>query len=107
MESSTVKNNYEIPIKKCCASCKHKVLEKGSIRICKCGEGIVRHDYLCKQWQMSEILLNVGKGDGKVKKARYLRFYMDYPQPENPKERIPKEQIRKEFSEKFGDIYLF
>lgn len=69
-------NNMGIPIKKCCASCEHKRFDNKN-RICLLGEGMVPPSYVCKRWRMSSNLLNVGKGDGRIKKREYLMYALN------------------------------
>lgn len=74
------KNQYSIPIVKCCASCaKHDQCGDEDLRICKPTGRKHRYDYLCgSSWVMSENLSNAGKGGGKVKKSAYLKFVIEH-----------------------------
>lgn len=71
-----VRNKNWVRIKKCCASCAHIAYGKGEDqRICKAGEGLVRKDYLCEDWELNKardgiMLMHFGR----VKKAQYLEW---------------------------------
>lgn len=109
------KNKYGIKICMCCASCKHKVLDK-SLRICNNGEGQVPSFYLCPLWEMQDVFDNVGKGNGKVKKKEYLKFALDAINKDDMAawkasekklmyRKLTIQDVRELFMEKFGSIY--
>lgn len=70
------KNMYGIDVVMCCASCKYKRLDKNN-RLCTIGEGPVPADYLCKNWEMNDVLAKVGRGEGRVKKREYLQHALE------------------------------
>lgn len=74
------KNQYSIPIVKCCASCRHHdQCGDENLRICKPTGKKHRYDYLCgNSWVMADNLSNAGKGGGKVKKQSYLRHIIEH-----------------------------
>jgi len=101
-----ITNDRGIVIKKCCASCIHMEPENEFRRKCKIGEGSVRPSGLCSDWAMRENLRNAGKGDGKIKKKRYLKYVHDYVHPTPPAEPVSINTIRREYEEEYGSIYL-
>jgi len=76
---------------------------------------IVEQREYCIQWELS---LNYGKplkGDGEVKNGRYLRYALNIRSKEDEailnglmleSERLTIEQIRSEYEEKFGSIFI-
>ena len=64
---STCKNAYDVKVKRCCASCQHKCIDKDGNRICAQMMIIVEQKFRCKQWQMSDGLKNAGKSGGTVR----------------------------------------
>ena len=61
------KNGYHIQVKRCCASCQHKCIEKDGTRVCAQMMIKVEQRFKCKQWLMSDGLKNAGKGGGVVR----------------------------------------
>ena len=61
----TVKNEYGISIKVCCASCVFKALDSGGLRICTNGRGHVKRTDSCDGWMMKKGFEKAGKGGGK------------------------------------------
>ena len=99
-----VKNMFGTRIRKCCASCKHKEYDRLK-RLCTKGEGYVRPDSLCADWEVSEKLEKAGIGGGLVKKKSYLLYALNYPQPEDIRRHVTLSRIRKEYEEKYDTIY--
>ena len=62
----TCKNVHGCKIKKCCASCQHKCIEKDGSRVCAQMMLKVEQKFKCKQWLMSDGLKNAGKQTGGV-----------------------------------------
>ena len=62
-----MKNQYQIEIKECCASCKHKVCLSNGTRVCQKMGLKVDRKYKCRKWEMSDGLKNAGKSGGVVK----------------------------------------
>lgn len=116
VKKETVKNKYGTDIVKCCASCMHNTGPSGEYtRICNAGEGIVKIDSYCTQWEMKRRLSKdsrimdldaVGKGDGKIKKKKYLDFLLNYTQSEDPKQHKSVSEIREEYEARYGSVYL-
>ena len=63
----SVRNSYDVKVKRCCASCQHKCIEKDGTRFCAQMLIKVEQKFKCKQWQMSDGLKNAGKGGGVVR----------------------------------------
>ena len=64
---TSVRNSHGCKIKKCCASCQYKCIEGDGTRICATLMLKVEQKFKCKQWQMSDGLMNAGKGGGVVR----------------------------------------
>jgi hypothetical protein len=66
----SVKNAYNVKIKKCCVSCQHKCVENDGARVCAQMMLKVQPRFKCKQWQMSEGLMKAGMQNGGVVRLR-------------------------------------
>ena len=64
---TSVRNAHGVKVKRCCASCQHKCIEKDGTRFCALKMMVVEQKYKCKQWLMSDDLKNAGKGGGVVR----------------------------------------
>jgi len=74
----TTKNQYDVTIVKCCASCKHnKDVVNDYARMCEIGMGVVKTSFVCKNWKMKSGLNNAGRGDGKIHRHAYNMFMLD------------------------------
>jgi len=109
-----VKNDCDVKVKRCCASCQHKCIDINAIRVCASMMLKVEQKFKCNRWQMSEGLNNAGKSGGKVKRKEYLLFVQEIRTKENDdiqngilsaQECKTIEEIRQMFTEKFGSIY--
>ena len=67
MRIVSVRNSYDVKVKRCCASCEHKCIEKDGTRVCAQMMIKVEQRFKCKQWLMSDGLKNAGKGGGVVR----------------------------------------
>ena len=67
MKITSVRNAYGVKVKRCCASCQHKCIEKDGTRVCAQMMIKVEQKFKCKQWQMSDGMKNAGKGGGVVR----------------------------------------
>ena len=109
-----MKNQHGIEIKECCASCKYKDLTRlMSSRFCLLNHKSVKPREWCEQWAMSEQMEAAGSARGKVKKKAYLKYVLQVREDESLadqlKVQIPHktlEQIRQEFENKNGSIYV-
>jgi len=66
----SVSNAHGCNIKKCCASCQHKCIEKDGTRVCSQMMLKVQQLFVCKQWEMSDGLKNAGLQNGGVVRLR-------------------------------------
>ena len=109
-----MRNKYGVEVRECCASCMFKDLTKlAASRFCLMHHKSVKPRGYCEQWKMSEQLEAAGSSGGKVKKQAYLKYLLAIREEESlalqQGIRIPHksvEQIRKEFEEKNGSIYV-
>lgn len=108
MEKKFITNKFGIQIVQCCASCVNNIGASGSeyTRICNAGEGIVKPSSWCGQWKMRQELDNAGLGGGEIKKRQYLEFFKNYEQPEDIDKKKTRAEIRKEYEDKYGSIYI-
>lgn len=67
MKITSVRNAYGVKVKRCCASCQHKCIEKDGTRVCAQMMIKVEQKFKCKQWQMSDGVKNAGRGEGVVR----------------------------------------
>lgn len=67
MKITSVRNAYGVKVKRCCASCQHKCIEKDGTRVCAQMMIKVEQKFKCKQWQMSDGVKNAGRGGGVVR----------------------------------------
>ena len=63
---TSVRNAYGVKVKRCCASCQHKCIEKDGTRVCALMMLKVAQRFRCKQWEMSDGLKNAGRPNGGV-----------------------------------------
>ena len=109
-----MRNQHGIEIRECCASCKHKDLTRLVLaRYCSQHHEKVKPRECCEQWEMSEQMEAAGSGGGKVKKKAYLKYVLDVREDESLADQLgikfPHKsigQIRKDFEEKNGSIYV-
>lgn len=109
-----MRNQHGIEIRECCASCKHRDLTRLVLaRYCTQHQKKVKPRECCEQWEMSEQMQAAGSAGGKVKKRAYLLYVMTVRDDESLADQLKiqfphksLEQIRKEFEEKNGSIYI-
>ena len=114
MKHQVTKNQHGIEVKKCCASCKHKDLTRLVLaRYCSQHHEKVKPRECCKQWEISEQMQAAGSAGGKVKKKAYLQYVLEVREDESLADQLKiqfphksLEQIRKDFEEKNGSIYV-
>ena len=114
MKHQVTRNQHGIEVKKCCASCKHKDLTRLVLaRYCSQHHEKVKPRECCEQWEMSEQMEAAGSGGGKVKKKAYLKYVLDVREDESLADQLgikfphkSIDQIRKDFEEKNGSIYV-
>ena len=66
MRIVSVRNPQYIKVKRCCASCQHKSIEKDGTRVCELMQLVVGQMFRCKQWQMNDSLEKAGLLTGGV-----------------------------------------
>ena len=57
----TVLNRFRIRVRKWCASCEHKEVDKEGNRICTGMQLKVPKDFVCPKWHLSDGLNNAGR----------------------------------------------
>ncbi len=67
MRIVSVRNSYDVKVKRCCASCQHKCIKNDGTRFCALKMMMVEQKFKCKQWQMSDGLKNAGMANGVVR----------------------------------------
>ena len=101
--------------KECCASCKLRKIKSVEGRVCGNSDEPVAGGGLCEKWALHPKLEKVAWGLGKVKKLRYLNYFretwlqqqQDYIDGKISVVQLKSiEDIRKEFEERYGPIYL-
>ncbi len=56
--AATVRNPQYLPVKKCCASCKHRDIERAMrLRFCEVHEEEVHPSFCCDKWKMVNTML--------------------------------------------------
>lgn len=58
--ADTVTNRFQVPIRRCCASCLHKVVKPDGTRLCTRAMVIVEPLFCCSFWQMANVFDNIG-----------------------------------------------
>lgn len=80
------KNPRGIEVKKCCASCAHKLVEEKLMRskktekwrMCEAYNQVCESHAVCDSWAMSDICKSVGQGEpGDVKCKEYLLWRLE------------------------------
>ena len=61
-----VENKYGVRVKRCCASCQHKVINEDGERFCSLSRLMVEQKFRCNKWKING-LDNAGKGGGDVR----------------------------------------
>ena len=61
---TSVRNAHGVKVKRGCASCEHKCIEKDGTRVCAQMMLKVEQKFKCKQWEMSEGMKNAGLQTG-------------------------------------------
>ena len=114
MKYQVTRNQHGIEVNKCCASCKYKDLTRLVLaRYCTQHQKKVKPRECCEQWEMSEQMQAAGTSGGKVKKKAYLQYVMSVRDDESLADQLKIqfphksiEQIRRDFEEKNGSIYV-
>ena len=109
-----MRNSHGIEIRQCCASCRYKDLTRLiNSRYCTEHHKGVKPKHCCERWALSEQLEAAGSGRGKVKRKAYLRYLLEVREDESLADQLgiqfphkTIDQIRQEFENKNGSIYL-
>ena len=122
------RNAFGIQVKKCCASCAHKQLnrtvsqrvcakhnkEVRACEVCECWKMSdinkeVRACEVCECWKMSDMLKSFCMSEGQIKRREYQLYLLKIREREaeiDVEEEQSIEDIRKEFESQFGSIYI-
>lgn len=104
------RNAFGIQVKRCCASCAHKQLNRTvSQRVCAKHNKEVRACEVCECWKMSDMLKSFCMSEGQIKRREYQLYLLKIREREaesNVEEEQSIEDIRKEFESQFGSIYI-
>ena len=109
-----MRNRYGIEICRCCASCKNRMVTNDGRMCSKIDYEVASWQY-CSQWEMHPKLQNAGEGNGKVKSLDYLNYHREkylhqredyYESKILATQIMSTEQIRKEYTEQKGSIYI-
>jgi len=109
------RNAFDMPIRKCCASCKYKGLTRAVLlRRCQMHDRDVSPMGVCCLWEMNQTMRRVGMNLGRVKRHEYLMYVLAVREQEDLEELAgqpvkPKSllQLRQEFERKHGSIYAY
>ena len=66
-----------IRIKECCASCRHKTIENDGSRVCSLMQIMVKQQFRCQKWAVTDGLAQRERHMGKVKRREYLMFVFE------------------------------
>lgn len=109
-----MRNRYGMEIRRCCASCKYRKITNDGRMCSKIDYEVASWQY-CSQWEMHPKLQNAGEGNGKVKSLDYLNYHREkylqqredyYESKILATQIMSTEQIRKEYTEQKGSIYI-
>ncbi len=110
-----VRNDRGVKVKKCCASCEYKDIDKDGNRVCRLMQILRNAKDKCPNWEMSQGLRNAGKPCGRVKSKQYLRYVLSMREQESLAiqegrlqeiDRASLEDIREKYREQYGSIFL-
>lgn len=110
-----VRNDRGVKVKKCCASCEYKDVDKDGNRVCRLMQILRNAKDKCPNWEMSQGLRNAGKPYGRVKSKQYLRYVLSMREQESLAiqegrfqeiDRASLEDIREKYREQYGSIFL-
>ena len=73
----TIKNQYGLTVKCCCASCGHKDLTRTTKRMCMKKHRAVDALDVCDDWMLSDQLKNAGKSRGVVRDIETKEIIID------------------------------
>ena len=115
VELPRVKNVRGIEVRKSCSTCPFRRLKDNEKDLCeKLGVYVMGTDR-CSGWKMAPCYAKVGTNKGRVKSKAYLDFILKKRLAEDEEielgvlteaDRQPVKEIRKEYEEKYGSIYM-
>lgn len=105
-----VRNQFDVRIKKCCASCAFKDLTRAvTERYCTEHAKTVKACEVCKSWRMSSLLQSMQLSDGQVKRREY-QLYLLKVRTEELEKKVKKQKsielIREEFESQYGSVFI-
>ena len=71
---TSTRNSHYINVRRMCTSCHRKTVDNEGARICELTQKMVEQKFKCRKWQMSDGMMNAGKGLGRIKRREYLMF---------------------------------
>ena len=101
------RNAFGIQVKKCCASCAHKQLNRTvSQRVCAKHNKEVRACEVCECWKMSDMLKSFCMSEGQIKRREYQLYLLKIREREAEID-VEEEQrvITTEDGQKIADEY--
>lgn len=108
------RNKHDIRMARCCMSCAYKVItEQNKLRFCMLDQLTHRRCHMCHDWQMNAQMQGAGTSGGRIKRREYLMYALairceEQEEADAGEEIEPKsiEEIRKEFENLYGSIFL-
>lgn len=105
-----VRNQFDVRIKKCCASCAFKDLTRAvTERYCTEHAKTVKACEFCKSWRMSSLLQSMQLSDGQVKRREY-QLYLLKVRTEELEKKVKKQKsieiVREEFESQYGSVFI-
>lgn len=108
-EPKFTRNAFGIQVKRCCASCAYKQLNRTvSERVCAIHNKDVGVCEVCPMWKMSQLLQSFCMSEGQIKRREYQLYLLKIREREaesNVEEEMSIEDIRREFESQYGSIY--
>ena len=105
-----VRNQFDVRIKKCCASCAFKDLTRAvTERYCTEHAKTVKACEVCRSWRMSSLLQSMQLSDGQVKRREYQLYLLKIRTEElekNVKKQKSIELVREEFESQYGSVFI-
>ena len=101
-------NKYHILVNECCASCVFATIDSDTKRKCEIDNKKYRPTFGCDRWKIAKGFEEAGKGDGRIKKKAWLRFYLAFLHKENGlkvMDKTPREQAVEVWEKLHGSIY--
>ena len=114
MKKVFTRNVHGITVKKCCASCVYKDLNKANhVRFCTQHKKEVKACSLCSLWEMSKQVQLAGWSQGRVKRKEYLEYLLKECEDWKLATQLGLhvkmksiEELRVKFEQEQGSIYI-